>query len=407
MEKMSLFFDHSSTTPLDPQVLEAMMPYLKGEYGNPSSHIHSLGRSALKAVDGAREETAKLINAQPDEIIFTSGATEANNMAMKGLALPRREKGGHVLISQVEHFSVLNGAKRLRSYGFDVSQIPVDNYGVIKLDEMERLIRPDTFLVAVMGANTEIGTIQPIKEAVSLAKGINPGVHFHCDATSSAGWIPTDVKDTGVDSLTLSAHNFYGPKGVGALYLRQRASLEPLLDGGFQEGGRRAGTENVPGIAGLGRAAALARTHMPDRLSRLGMLQERLWGGLKEKLQFLHFTGHPRERLPGHVSFWIEYAEGESLLLMLQVKGIMAASGSACSSNMLAGDEDELIHSHVLAAIGVPQDICSGSITFFMGKDNTREEVDYVVQEMPGIIEKLWAMSPAYSDMLKEIGTGT
>lgn len=402
MADKNIFFDHSSTTPVDKRVLEAMLPYFKEKFGNPSSHMHPLGMEALKALDDSREKVARLINAEPGEIVFTSGATESNNLAIKGLIAANSDKGRHILISQIEHFSVLRACNRLKAAGYEVEKIPVDQYGLVKINAIEKMLRPDTVLISIMTANTEIGTIEPIKEAVRVVKDYNPDILFHTDAASAAGWIPVDVKETGVDTLTLSAHNFYGPKGVGALYVKDGVKLEPLLDGGFQENGLRSGTENVPGIVGMAEAARLAVEEMDNRNSRLEKLQKRLWQGLEKNVQFIHFTGHPKKRLPGHVSFWIEFAEGESILLFLRVKGILAASGSACASNIRAEDEHELVKSHVLAAVGVPQDICSGSICFFMGKDNTMEEVDYVVENMPGIMEKLWAMSPAYSDFLKE-----
>ncbi len=400
-----IFFDHTSTTPLAPGVLEAMMPYLGEQYGNPSSHIHKLGRGALSGINEARKHVADLINCLAGEVVFTSGATESNNTVIKGLGLSRLKRGGHILVSRVEHYSVINAVNRLKSYGFDAEMIPVEkDTGLVRLDQLERMLRPDTFLVCLMHSNMEIGTLQPVAEAVKVVKGKNKEIHFHCDATGSAGWVPVDVKALGVDSLTLSAHNFYGPKGVGALYLKEGTQLVPLLDGGFQESNRRAGTENVPGIVGMGEASRLALLEMDERIRHLSALQSRLWKGLEDNVEYIHFTGHPDFRLPGHVSFWVEFAEGESLLLMLTLKKIIAASGSACSSNMLAQDEDELIHSNVLDAIGVPQDICSGSVTMLMGRRNTPEEVDYVVSQFPPILERLWAMSPAYGDMMKQKG---
>jgi cysteine desulfurase len=405
MTEKSIFFDHSSTTPVDPEVLEAMLPFFKTEFGNPSSHVNPKGQFALQALDKSRKIVAKMINAQSDELIFTSGATESNNLAIKGLTAASSERGKHIIISEIEHFSVLNTVKSLEKQGYSVDLIPVDKYGVIKLDRLESLLRDDTVLVSVMLSNTEIGTIEPVKEAVEIVKSFDPEILFHTDAASSAGWIPINVKDLNVDSLTLSAHNYYGPKGIGALYIKQDTKIVPLFDGGFQEFGIRSGTENVPGIVGMAKASDLAMREMENRNKLQEKLQKRLWTGLSEKLDFIHQTGHPEKRLPGHVSFWIEFAEGEALILFLQVKGIIAASGSACSSNLRALNEGELIHSHVLAAVGVPTNICSGSITFFLGKDNTEEEVDYVIEEFPKIVDRLWAMSPAYSDMLKEKST--
>ena len=402
MQIKPIFFDHSSTTPVDPRVMEAMMPYFCEKFGNPSSHIHSVGREALKALDNSREIISQLIGAKTEEIIFTSGATESNNLAVKGISRAYRDRGNHILVSQIEHYSILNSAKRLRSEGFQVEMISVDGYGRVKLDELKEKLRNDTVLVSIMLSNTEIGTIEPIEEITNIVKQFNKDIIVHTDASSSAGWIPVDVQKLGVDALTISAHNFYGPKGAGALYLKEGVKIDPLLDGGFQEKGYRSGIENVPAIVGMAEAAKLAMSEMEERNKKLIHLQKKLWKGLEDNLDYLHFTGHPEIRLPGHVSFWVEFAEGESILLFLQVSGIMAASGSACSSNLRAQDEEDLVASHVLAAVGVPSDICSGSVTFLMGKDNTKEEVDQVVEALPNIIERLWAMSPAYADMLKE-----
>jgi cysteine desulfurase len=269
---------------------------------------------------------------------------------------------------------------------------------------MEKLIREDTILISIMLSNTEIGVIEPVKEAAAAAKRKNAGVIFHTDATSAAGIIPVDVNDLNIDALTMSAHNFYGPKGAAALYLKEGTRMFSLFEGGFQESGNRSGTENVPAIVGMGEAARLAKEEMTERNNKVEVLGKKLWKGLEEKIEFLHFTGSAERRLPGHVSFWVEFAEGESILLFLAVKGVAAASGSACSSNLRARDEDGLVGSHVLAAVGVPTDICSGSITFMLGKDNTEEEVDYVLETLPQIIQRLWSMSPSYEDMIKSRG---
>lgn len=404
-DNKEIFFDHSSTTPVDPRVLEAMLPYLREEYGNPSSHIHPKGRAAMKALDDSRAAVAKLINAEPGEIIFTSGATESNNLAIKGLALSYGKKGKHILISEIEHYSVYYSATRLKSLGFEVEMIPVDEFGMVQREALEKKLRDDTVLVSIMLANTEIGTVEPVKEFTSVVKKFNEDIIVHTDAASAAGCIPIDIKELGVDALTLSAHNFYGPKGVGALYLKKGVIPDPLFDGGFQESGRRSGTENVPGIVGMAKAAQLAMEEMDERNVKLKKLQDILWNGLEKDIPYIHFTGHPTKRLPGHVSFWVEFVEGESLLLFLAMNGIMASSGSACSSNMRAKDEDELVSSHVLSAVGVPDDVCNGSITFFMGKDNTETEAGRTLDVMPGIIQRLLAMSPAYDDMMKEKGS--
>ncbi len=380
------------------------MPYLTGWFGNPSSHIHDQGQQALKALDAARTEVAGLVGAKPQEIVFTSGATEANNLAIKGAAESYGRKGTHLVVSEVEHFSVLNALLPLRNRGFTVTTVKADGDGKVDPDDVRRAIRPDTVLVSVMHANAEIGTVEPVAEIGRITK--EHEVLFHTDATASAGHIPLDVGTAGADLVTLSAHNFYGPKGVGALVVREGVRLESQVDGGFQEMGYRAGTENVPGIVGMGEAARIASAEMVEWARHLGPLEKRLRGGIASSVEHLHFTGHPVDRLPGHVSFWVEYAEGESLLLFLNVHGVMAASGSACSSNLKGRDEEDLVASHVLRAIGVPSDICTGSITFSLGKGNTVEEVDHVLSVLPGIVRRLWEMSPTYLDYQKKILQG-
>ena len=398
-----VFFDHISTTPLDPRVLEAMMPYLTEWYGNPSSHIHEQGQAALRAVDRARGEVAALIGAKPSETVFTSGATESNNLAVLGAAEGAGTSKRHVVVSGVEHFSVMNALIPLRNAGYEVTVVPVDRDGLVDPGDVRKALRPGTALVSVMQANSEIGTIEPVEVIGRIAR--EAGVTFHVDATASAGHIPLDVRALPADLVTLSAHNFYGPKGVGALYIREGARVAPRTFGGFQEMGYRAGTENVPGIVGMGAAAAIAAKEMGAWAERLARLGKMLWDGVAPIL-LLHFTGHPTKRLPGHVSFWVEHAEGESLLLFLNVKGIMAASGSACSSNLRGHDEEDLVASPVLRAIGVPSDICTGSITFSLGKGNTVDEVRLALDALPGIVERLRAMSPTYLDYQKRQAKG-
>jgi cysteine desulfurase len=395
-----IFFDHISTTPTDPRVVEAMRPYFTEAYGNPSSLIHGMGIQADEGVQAARRQVARMLKSDPEEVIFTSGGTESNNLALKGLASAYGQRGKHLVLSEIEHFSVLNPALTLQKQGWEVTRVPVNPCGRVEPDEVEKVLRKDTSLVAVMLANSEIGTIQPIAEIAKLTKDHN--ALFFVDGVAGAGNIPVDVRSLGVDALSLSAHNFYGPKGVGVLFLRKELALDPLLEGGFQERGYRSGTENVPGIVGMGKAAELAIEEMPQRGECLRSLQKRLWEGLERGIEHLHFTGHPRDRLPGHVSFWVEFAEGESLLLFLTQHDVMAASGSACSSNLKGRDEGDLVISHVLKAVGVPTDICQGSITFSLGKGNTSEEVDFVLDILPKIVERLWAMSPMYADYLKK-----
>ena len=395
-----IFFDHISTTPMDPRVMAAMLPYFGNYYGNPSSHIHAMGIQADEGVQKARGQVAALINCSPEEILFTSGGTEANNLALKGLAAAYGGRGKHLVISEIEHFSVLNPAFTLQKQGWEVTKVPVNPCGRVEPDEVEKVLRKDTSLVAVMLANSEIGTIQPIAEIAKVVK--DHGALMFVDGVAACGNIPVDMQTLGADAVSLSAHNYYGPKGVGALFLRKELTLEPLMEGGFQERGYRSGTENVPGIVGMGRASELSREEVGQRSEHLKALQKKLWEGLEKNIEHLHFTGHPRERLPGHVSFWVEFAEGESLLLFLSQHGVMAASGSACASNLKGRDETDLVISHVLKAVGVPTDICQGSITFSMGKDNTLEEVEHVLNVMPKIVERLWAMSPMYADYLKQ-----
>jgi cysteine desulfurase len=389
-----IYFDHASTTPVDRQVLDAMFPYFIEQFGNPSSILIEEGGVPNKAIDEAREKVAQLVNAEKEEIIFTGSATESNNLAIKGLAIANRDMGKRMLFSDIEHFSVINQTDFLRSLGFEVDFIKVDNYGVVDLEDLRGKVTDDTILVSVMHANLEIGTIEPIEEIALFLK--ERGVLFHSDGTGTCGRIPVDVKNLGIDTMTISPHQFYGPKGVAALYMKRGTKIKSFIQGGFQEMGYRAGTENVPGIVGLGKAAHIAMEEMSERVGRLSRLSGRLWDGLASSIEYIHFTGHPTIRLPGHASFWIEFVEGESLLLWLNLNGIASASGSACASNMMAADETGLKASHVLTAVGVPPDICSGSIAFSLGKDNTMEEVEHVLTVIPGIVKRLMEMSPLY-----------
>ena len=393
----AIFFDHVSATPLDQRVLEAMTPYLTHWYGNPSSHIHNQGQAALRAVDKARGEVAALIGAKSTEIVFTSGATEANNLAILGAVKASGKR--HVVVSEIEHFSVMNALIPLRNEGVEATLLSVDRYGLVDPEDVRKALRPETALLSVMQANPEIGVIQPVEEIGRIAREF--GVAFHVDATVSAGRIPCDVRKIQADLLTLSAHNFYGPKGAGALFIREGVKAASRSFGGFQEMGYRAGTENVPAIVGMGAAASIAVKEFENWAANLRRLGKQLKEGLSV-IALLHFTGHPEQRLPGHVSFWVEHAEGESLLLFLNMKGIMAASGSACSSNLRGEDEEDLVASTVLKAIGVPSDICTGSITFSLGKGNTEDEVRRTLDVFPGIVERLREMSPTWLDYQKQ-----
>jgi len=395
-----IYFDHSATTPVDSRVLDAMLPYFAEQFGNPSSVLIEEGGIPHKAVDEAREKIARLVGAEKDEIIFTASATEANNLAIKGLALANRDKGKRILFSDIEHFSIMNQTDFMRNLGFEIDFIRVDNYGVIDMEDLKKKVTDGTVLVSVMHANLEIGTIEPVREIASFLK--ERGVIFHSDGAGTSGRIPVSVKDIGIDTMTISPHQFYGPKGIAALYLRKGVRLASIIQGGFQEMGYRAGTENIPGIVGFGEAARLAMEEMDERVQKLTILGRRLWDGLASSIDYLHFTGHPTQRLPGHVSFWIEFVEGESLLLWLNLNSIASASGSACASNMMAVDETGLKASHVLTAVGVPPEICSGSITFSLGKDNAMDEVEHLLSVIPGIVKRLRDMSPLYASFKQQ-----
>jgi len=388
-----VYMDHMSTTPTDPRVVEEMLPFFTENFGNPSSHLHSYGLRAKKAVDEARAKVADLINAKPEEIIFTFTGSESNNLALRGLAIANRDRGKHIIISEVEHYSVLYTARELEKEGFRVSYIKVDKDGLIDPEDVAKAINKDTFLVSIMHANNEIGVIQPIEEIGKITK--EKGIIFHTDAIATAGVIPVDVTELGVDSLSLTSHTFYGPKGIAALYVKDGTEIVSIIKGGAQEGGLRPGTDNIPAIVGMGKAAELAKTEMTSRIEHLTPLRDKIIKALPDTIKYLHFTGHLTQRLPGHVSFWISFAEGESLVLFLNYNGIAIASGSACSS-------PDLQASHVLTAIGVPPDVCHGSITVSLGKDNSEEDVDYFLETLPKVINKCWQMSPLYEDEMKK-----
>lgn len=386
-----VYLDNASTTPLLPQVREAMLPYLGEVFGNPSS-LHDWGDGAREAMENAREQVANLIGADSEGVIFTGSGTESNNFAIKGLALAQQNKGKHIVISAVEHFSVMYSARTLEKWGFEVTLVPVDKYGVVDVHEVEREIRKDTVLVSVMHANGEVGSLEPIAEIAKITKAKE--VVFHTDAVATAGTIPVNVKELGVDALSLAGNQFYGPKGVGALWVRKGVRIMPLIDGGVQEGGRRAGTENVPAIVGLGKAAELAAADMPNRISRLTPLRDRMIKELPAKIEHVMVTGHPQNRLPGHASFCIEFIEGESMLMWLNMQGIAVSSGSACTSRALKA-------SHVLIAMGLPHEIAQGSLLFSLGLDSKDEDIDYVLESLPPIVERLRQMSPLYAKFVK------
>lgn len=371
--------DNAATTSLKPEVLEAMMPYLTGKYGNAST-LYLEGREAREAVEQARERTARALGAQPEEIYFTSGGTEADNWAIKGVAFARREKGNHIITSQIEHHAVLQPCEYLEKHGFRVTYLPVDSDGLVDPDDVSRAIERDTVLVSIMFANNEIGTIEPVAEIARICR--EKGVLFHTDAVQAVGHVPVDVEKLGVDLLSLSAHKFHGPKGIGALYVRKGVRLDPFIHGGGQERNRRAGTENVAGIVGLGAAIELATSSLEERAARIAALRDKLIDGILERVPDAKLNGHRIMRLPGNAHFCFRFIEGESLLLNLDVKGVSASSGSACTSGSLEP-------SHVLLALGLPHEMAQGSLRLTLDEENTGEEVDYVLDILPDIVKKL------------------
>ena len=386
-----VYLDNAATTPLLPEVRETMLPYLGETFGNPSC-MHDWGDTAREAMEAARAQVAQLIGANTEEIIFTGSGTESNNFAIKGLALVQQNKGKHVVVSAIEHFSVLHSARTLEKWGFELSLVPVDKYGVVDPEDVRRNIRKDTVLVSVMHANSEVGTIEPIQEIAKITRESN--VVFHTDAVATTGTIPVDVKELGVDALSLAGNQFYGPKGVGALWVRKGVRIMPFLDGGVQEGGRRAGTEDVPAIVGLGKAAELAKANMVARIEHLTQLRDRLLTELPAKIDHVVVTGHPQNRLPGNASFCVEFIEGESMLMLLNSQGVAVTSGSACTSRALKA-------SHVLIATGLSHALAQGSLLFSFGIDNTPEDVDYVLEVLPLIADRLRQMSPLYAKFTK------
>jgi cysteine desulfurase len=381
-----IYLDHSATTPMDKEVLAEMLPYFTEKFGNPSS-IHAYGREVKKAVEEAREKVAKAIGAQTQEIIFTSGGTEADNMAIKGVALANTKKGKHIITSAVEHHAILDTCKFMKQNGYEITYVPVDKDGLIKVEDIEAAIKEDTILISIMHANNEIGTIQPIAEIGKLAK--SKGIIFHTDAVQTIGKVPVNVEELNVDLLSISAHKFYGPKGVGALYIRKGTKLLPISQGGAQERKRRPGTENTPGIIGLGKAIELAIGNLNYEMKNITKLRNKLINGVLNTIPNVQLNGHAENRLPGNANFSFNFIEGESLLLSLDMKGIAGSSGSACTSGSLDP-------SHVLLAIGLSHEIAHGSLRLTLGKDNTEEHVDYVLQVLPEIVGKLREMSPLY-----------
>ncbi len=386
-----VYFDNAATTRVRNEVVEAMTKYFSESYGNPSS-VYKIAQTNKNAVEKGREQVAKAINAEKNEIYFTAGGSEADNWAIKGIAESYLDKGKHIITLSIEHHAVLHTCEYLESKGFEVTYLPVDKFGIVELEKIKNAIRKDTILISVMFANNEIGSIQPIKEIGALAK--EKGIIFHTDAVQAVGHIPIDVKEMNIDLLSMSAHKFYGPKGIGALYIKKGIKIKPLIHGGAQERNRRAGTENVPGIVGMGVAIELITNELDKEAKRLSFLRDKLIDSILSDIPHSRLNGDRKNRLPGNVNISFEFIEGESILLMLDMKGICASSGSACTSGSLDP-------SHVLLAIGLPHEKAHGSLRLTLGMFNTEEEVDYIIKELPSIVKRLRDMSPLYEDFVK------
>jgi cysteine desulfurase len=380
---MRVYMDYAATTPVDPRVFEAMKPYFSEKFGNSVS-LHKQGREAKEALDESRKTVASLMNAKPDELIFMGSATESTNMALKGIAFANRKKGKHIVTSKIEHHCVLEPARWLEKQGFEVTRLPVDRFGFVDLTQLEDAIRKDTILVSVMHANNEIGTIQDIEKIGEICK--EKGVYFHSDAAQSFGKIPIDVKKMNLDMLSVSSHKMYGPKGVGGLYIRKGTKIEPLLHGGGHEFRKRSSTVNVAGVVGFAEAARIQKEEMVSDAQKQIAIRDRL---IKELLNIedAHLTGHPTKRLPNNASFWFAYIEGESLLMQVDINGVSASTGSACSSASLEA-------SHVLLAIGLKPQEAHGSLRLSLGKYTTNEDADYVLEVVPKSVERLREISP-------------
>ena len=386
-----IYFDHAATTPVDPRVLDKMLPYFTQKFGNPNSQ-HAFGRETVCAVDDARDEIAACIGAKPSEIYFTSGGTEADNWALRGAAHALANRGRHLIVSAVEHPAMIATAKELAKKGFEVTFAEVDEYGAVDLEKLEKAIRPDTVFVGVMTANNEVGTIQPVKEIAALCK--TKGIVFFTDAVQAAGAIPLNVKEIGADMLSFSAHKFYGPKGIGVLYIRSGLKIEKLVSGGHQERSMRGGTTNVPAVVGMAEALRIATQNLDENAAYVSAIRDRFIHRVLREIPYVKLNGHPEKRLPANANFSFRYIEGESLLFSLDLKNIAVSSGSACSSGSLEP-------SHVLLAMGLPEGLAHGSIRFSFGKDNTMEEADYAADALKEIVVKLRALSPLFPKELK------
>ncbi len=376
----NIYLDHNATTPVRPEVLKAMAPYYADEFGNASS-LHSFGRKAREAVEHARENVARLIGpCEPVDIVFASGGTESDNFAVKGAAYALKDKGRHIITSQIEHLAVLDPCKFLEENGYEVTYVPVDREGVVDIEALKGAVRDDTVLISIMFANNETGTIQPIEEIAAMAR--EKGILFHTDAVQAAGKVQINAEKMGIGLMSISSHKIYGPKGIGALYINKKAKISPYMHGGHHEMKRRAGTENVPGIVGFGKACELARGEIEKEGARLSALRDRLWNGIKKDVKDVEMNGHPVKRLPNTLNVNFKYVEGESALLNLDLKGIAASGGSACTSGSLES-------SHVLKAMGVDEAAAKSSVRFSLGRTNTKDDIDKVIREIPPIIERL------------------
>ena len=381
-----IYLDYAATTPMHPEVEKAMHPYFSEKFGNASS-IYSFGQEAKEAMDNARNRIATFLGANNEEIVFTSGGTESDNFALKGIAFANQNKGNHVIVSSIEHHAIIETCKFIKKIGFEVSYIKAGGNGLIDPSEVKKSITSKTILVSIMHGNNEVGTIQPISEISKITR--EAGVFFHTDAVQTTGHIPVDVKELGVDLLSISAHKLYGPKGVGALYIKKGTKIIPFIHGGSQEKGRRAGTENIPGIIGLGKAIEIAQSEMAEESKRLIYLRNKLIEGVMTKIEYVHLNGDKVKRLPNNVNISIDFIEGESICLNLDLEGICTSTGSACSSSSLEP-------SHVLLAMGIPAAQSHSSLRFTMGKWTTEEEIDRVLEILPRVVSKLRSISPLF-----------
>ncbi|MDD2960413.1 MAG: cysteine desulfurase NifS [Lachnospiraceae bacterium] len=389
-----IYLDNAATTKTVPEVVEAMLPYFTEHYGNASS-IYSLGRDSKEPMNAARKTIADVLGAKENEIYFTAGGSEADNWALKATAEAYQEKGKHIITTKIEHHAILHTCEYLEKRGFEVTYLDVDEFGVVKLDQLEKAIRPDTILISVMFANNEIGTIEPIREIGEIAH--KHGILFHTDAVQAFGQVPISVDEMQIDMLSSSGHKLHGPKGIGFLYIRKGVKIRSFVHGGAQERKRRAGTENIPGIAGYGKAAEIAAATMEERIKKETELRDYMIGRVLKEVPYTRLNGHPKKRLPNNVNFSFQFVEGESLLIMLDMDGICASSGSACTSGSLDP-------SHVLLAIGLPHEIAHGSLRLTMSEETTKEDIDFTIESIKKIVERMRSMSPLYEDFIKKSG---